>query len=121
MSSLGYPDQHFVNAALGWLDLHATAEARAELQRITTVNACHPEVLEVWWRIHAAERHWDEALRIADIFRAQVVDSTNRSFVFEITGAPSKIDSFIELMRPLGLVEVSRTGVAAISRGPEAM
>ena len=66
MSSLGYPDQHFVNAALGWLDLHATAEARAELQRITTVNACHPEVLEVWWRIHAAERHWDEALRIAE-------------------------------------------------------
>ena len=67
MSSLGYPDQHFVNAALGWLDLHATAEARAELQRITTVNACHPEVLEVWWRIHAAERHWDEALRIAEM------------------------------------------------------
>src|SRR6202012_3612124 len=62
-----------------------------------------------------------EALRMADAFRARPVDTTHSSFVFEITGAPHKIDSFIELMRPLGLVEVSRTGVAAISRGPEAM
>jgi len=62
-----------------------------------------------------------EALRMADAFRARPVDTTHSSFVFEITGAPSKIDSFIELMRPLGLVDVSRTGVAAISRGPEAM
>jgi acetolactate synthase-1/3 small subunit len=62
-----------------------------------------------------------EALRMADAFRARAVDTTHTSFVFEITGAPSKIDSFIELMRPLGLVDVSRTGVAAISRGPEAM
>jgi acetolactate synthase-1/3 small subunit len=62
-----------------------------------------------------------EALRMADAFRARPVDTTHASFVFEITGAPSKIDSFIDLMRPLGLVEVSRTGVAAISRGPEAM
>jgi acetolactate synthase I/III small subunit len=62
-----------------------------------------------------------EALRIADSFRARPVDTTHTSFVFEITGAPSKLDSFIDLMRPLGLVEVSRTGVAAISRGPEAM
>jgi acetolactate synthase-1/3 small subunit len=62
-----------------------------------------------------------EALRMADAFRARPVDTTHTSFVFEITGAPSKIDSFIELMRPLGLVDVSRTGVAAISRGPEAM
>ncbi|MDE1988080.1 MAG: acetolactate synthase small subunit [Alphaproteobacteria bacterium] len=62
-----------------------------------------------------------EALRMADAFRARPVDTTHTSFVFEITGAPSKIDSFIDLMRPLGLVEVSRTGVAAISRGPDAM
>src|ERR1700742_1341231 len=62
-----------------------------------------------------------EALRMADAFRARPVDTTHSSFVFEITGAPSKIDSFVELMRPLGLVEISRTGVAAISRGPEAM
>ena len=62
-----------------------------------------------------------EALRMADAFRARPVDTTHTSFVFEITGAPAKIDSFIELMRPLGLVDISRTGVAAISRGPEAM
>jgi acetolactate synthase I/III small subunit len=62
-----------------------------------------------------------EALRMADAFRARPVDTTHASFVFEITGAPAKIDSFIELMRPLGLVEISRTGVAAISRGPDAM
>jgi len=62
-----------------------------------------------------------EALRMADAFRARPVDTTHTSFVFEITGAKSKIDSFIDLMRPLGLVEVSRTGVAAISRGPQSM
>jgi acetolactate synthase-1/3 small subunit len=62
-----------------------------------------------------------EALRMADAFRARPVDTTHTSFVFEITGAPGKIDSFIDLMRPLGLVDVSRTGVAAISRGPESM
>lgn len=62
-----------------------------------------------------------EALRMADAFRARPVDTTHTSFVFEITGAPSKIDSFIDLMRPLGLVDVSRTGVAAISRGSESM
>ncbi|HSS12249.1 MAG TPA: acetolactate synthase small subunit [Rhizomicrobium sp.] len=62
-----------------------------------------------------------EALRMADAFRARPVDTTQSSFVFEITGSPAKIDSFVDLMRPLGLVDVSRTGVAAISRGPEAM
>ena len=62
-----------------------------------------------------------EALRLADAFRARVIDATNESFVFELTGATDKIDSFVNLMLPLGLVEVSRTGVAAISRGPEGM
>ncbi|AAW60857.1 MULTISPECIES: acetolactate synthase small subunit [Gluconobacter] len=59
-----------------------------------------------------------EALRIADSFRARPVDTTAMSFVFELTGSPEKIDAFIELMRPLGLAEVSRTGIAAIGRGP---
>jgi len=58
-----------------------------------------------------------EALRLAEIFRANVVDSTLQSFVFEMTGAPSKIDAFAELMRPLGLTEIARTGVAALARG----
>jgi len=62
-----------------------------------------------------------EAMRVSQVFRAKALDTTHSSFVFEITGAPSKIDAYVELMRPLGLVEVSRTGVAAISRGAEAM
>jgi acetolactate synthase I/III small subunit len=62
-----------------------------------------------------------EALRLADAFRARVVDASQDSFVFELTGKPDKVDQFITLMVPLGLVEVARTGVAAISRGPEAM
>ena len=59
-----------------------------------------------------------ESLRLADIFRAKAIDSTIESFVFEITGSPEKLDAFINLMEPLGLVDVSRTGVVAISRGP---
>jgi acetolactate synthase I/III small subunit len=62
-----------------------------------------------------------ESLRIADIFRARVVDSTNDSFVFELTGASEKLNAFVELMKPLGLVDVSRTGVVAISRGSDAL
>ena len=62
-----------------------------------------------------------EALRLADAFRARVIDASTESFVFEITGATDKIESFIALMLPLGLVEVSRTGVVAIGRGPEGM
>ena len=58
-----------------------------------------------------------EALRIAEIFRANVIDTGHESFVFEVTGAPSKIDKFLNLMRPLGLVELSRTGVLSITRG----
>ena len=58
-----------------------------------------------------------EALRLADVFRANVVDSTLMSFTFELTGPPEKIDAFAELMRPLGLSEIARTGVAALSRG----
>jgi len=60
-----------------------------------------------------------ESLRLADIFWARVVDSTIESFVFEITGSTEKLDSFINLMEPLGLVDVSRTGIVAISRGAE--
>jgi len=62
-----------------------------------------------------------EALRLADAFRARVIDAGPQSFVFEVTGASEKIESFIALMIPIGLVEVSRTGVVAIGRGPEGM
>jgi acetolactate synthase-1/3 small subunit len=62
-----------------------------------------------------------EALRIADIFRAKVMDSTTNSFVFEVTGAPDKIDAFLDLMRPIGMVELCRTGSIAVSRGGDSM
>ena len=58
-----------------------------------------------------------EALRLADAFRARVIDASTESFIFELTGATDKLDAFLDLMRPLGLAEVSRTGVAAIARG----
>ncbi|MDJ0512570.1 MAG: acetolactate synthase small subunit [Methyloceanibacter sp.] len=62
-----------------------------------------------------------EALRLAEAFRAQVIDASLEHFVFQITGRQSKIEQFVVLMAPLGLIEVCRTGVAAIGRGPERM
>ena len=62
-----------------------------------------------------------ESLRLADAFRARVIDTTTGSFTFEITGNSEKIDAFVDLMKPLGLVDVSRTGVVAIRRGAEGM
>ncbi len=60
-----------------------------------------------------------EALLVADVFRAKVVDTTTSSFIFELTGTPEKIDGFVALMRELGLVEVGRTGIVGMIRGPE--
>ena len=62
-----------------------------------------------------------ESLRVADIFRARVIDSSGQSFIFELTGSAEKLDAFINLMKPLGLVEVSRTGAVAILRGAKAL
>ena len=62
-----------------------------------------------------------ESLRIADVFRARVIDSTTQSFVFELTGSTEKLNAFVNLMEPLGLVEVSRTGVVAIARGDKGL
>jgi acetolactate synthase-1/3 small subunit len=72
-------------------------------------------------KVRGKGEHRMEALRLADAFRARVIDATTESFVFEITGASDKIESFINLMLPIGLVEVARTGVVAIGRGPEGM
>src|ERR1700688_1088664 len=72
-------------------------------------------------KVRGKGEHRVEALRLADAFRARVIDATTESFVFEITGASDKIDQFVNLMLPVGLVEVSRTGVVAISRGAEGM
>ncbi|HWT30771.1 MAG TPA: acetolactate synthase small subunit, partial [Propylenella sp.] len=62
-----------------------------------------------------------EALRLADAFKAEVVDATTEHFIFELTGRTTKIEQFIAIMQPMGLVEVCRTGVAAMGRGAEAM
>ena len=70
-------------------------------------------------KVKASGNRRVESLRIADIFRARAIDSTGGSFVFEISGSTEKLDAFIGLMEPLGLVDVSRTGVAAIARGME--
>ena len=72
-------------------------------------------------KVHGTGDHRSEALRLAEAFRAKVIDATIESFIFELTGSPTKIDDFVELMRPIGLVEVSRTGVAAITRGAKGM
>ncbi len=72
-------------------------------------------------KVRGKGEHRTEALRLAEAFRARVIDATTESFIFELSGAPKKIDDFVELMRPIGLVEVSRTGVAAITRGAAAM
>jgi acetolactate synthase-1/3 small subunit len=70
-------------------------------------------------KVRSAGHERIEALRVSEIFRAKVIDTTLESFIFELTGASDKIDAFVELMRPIGLVEISRTGVLSIHRGPE--
>jgi acetolactate synthase-1/3 small subunit len=72
-------------------------------------------------KVRGAGERRVEALRLSDAFRARVIDATTESFVFELTGKSDKIDQFVGLMLPLGLVEVSRTGIVAITRGPEGM
>jgi acetolactate synthase-1/3 small subunit len=104
-------------------------QIKLQLERLVPVHRVHDltaedEPLErelALIKVKGTGEHRSETLRLADAFRAQVVDATTESFVFEVTGKPSKIDSFIALMVPLGLVEVVRTGLAAISRGPEGM
>ncbi|MGY8999273.1 MAG: acetolactate synthase small subunit [Rhodospirillales bacterium] len=103
------------------------AQIRAQLERLVPVRAVSdltvdgPSVERELALIKVSSKGESrvESLRIADIFRAHVVDSTNTSFVFEIVGSTEKLNAFIKLMKPLGLVDVSRTGVVAISRGPE--
>ncbi len=99
----------------------------AQLGRIVPVHEVHDLTVEsstverelALLKVTGAGDKRVEALRLADIFRANAVDSTLESFIFEITGTPEKIDAFADLMRPLGLVEIARTGVAALSRGAE--
>ncbi|MEM6780645.1 MAG: acetolactate synthase small subunit [Pseudomonadota bacterium] len=83
-----------------------------------TVEGAHVERELALIKIIATGEKRIEALRIADIFRARVVDSSLESFIFEVTGTTEKITAFIDLMRPLGLANIGRTGVAAMMRGP---
>jgi acetolactate synthase-1/3 small subunit len=101
-------------------------QIKAQLGRLVPVHSVHDLTVEgphiarelALIKVAGSGEKRVESLRIADIFRARAVDSTIQSFVFELTGAPEKINAFVELMKPLGLVDVSRTGVVAISRGP---
>ena len=82
-----------------------------------TAEGAHVERELALVKVKGTGDHRIEALRLAEVYRARVVDATISSFVFEVTGGTDKIDKFLELMREVGLVEVARTGVAAISRG----
>lgn len=100
-------------------------QIKAQLGRMVPVHEVHDLTVEgpsverelALFKVSGTGEKRVEALRLADIFRANVVDSTLESFVFEITGTPQKVDAFAELMRPLGLREMARTGVAALARG----
>jgi acetolactate synthase-1/3 small subunit len=100
-------------------------QIKAQLSRLVPVHAVrdltsegpHVERELVLIKMAGTGEKRIESLRLADIFRARVVDSTIESFVFEMTGSTEKLNAFINLMEPLGLVDVSRTGVVAISRG----
>ena len=100
-------------------------QIKAQLERMVIVHAVNDLTVEgpsvqrelALFKVKGSGEHRIEALRLAEIFRANVVDSTLESFVFEMTGTPEKVDAFAELMRPLGLIEVARTGVAALARG----
>jgi len=100
-------------------------QIKAQLNRIVPVHDVHDLTVEgasverelAMLKVRGSGEKRVEAMRLAGIFRAAVVDTTLESFVFEITGTPEKIDAFVDLMRPLGLTEIARTGVAAIQRG----
>ncbi len=97
----------------------AQLERLVPVHRVTDLTAGrHLERELALIKVQASGEKRLESLRLADIFRARAVDSTDRSFVFELVGSTEKLDDFIQLLRPLGLVNVSRTGVVAISRGP---
>lgn len=100
----------------------------AQLERLVPVHkvtdlteaGAHVERELALVKVKGTGDHRIEALRLAEVYRARVVDATIGSFVFEVTGGREKINKFVELMRELGLVEVARTGIVAISRGAEA-
>ena len=101
--------------------IHAQLERLVPVHKVIDLTEAGPHIERelALIKVSGKGEHRVEALRVADVFRAKVVDTTTGSFIFELTGPPDKIDSFIALMRELGLVEVGRTGVVGMMRGPE--
>ncbi len=101
--------------------IHAHLERLVPVHKVVDLSENGPHVERELALIKVAGKGDSrvEALRVADVFRAKVVDTTTASFIFELTGTPEKIDSFIAIMRELGLVEVGRTGIVGMTRGPE--
>ena len=101
--------------------IRAQLERLVPVHKVTDLTELGPYVERelALIKVSGKGEHRVEALRLADVFRAKVVDTTTSSFIFELTGAPEKIDSFVTLMRELGLVEVGRTGVVGMIRGAE--
>jgi acetolactate synthase-1/3 small subunit len=99
--------------------IKAQLDRLVPVHRVADLSSAGPHIAREMALIKVIARGEDrvEALRMAEAFRARVIDATLDSFIFEMTGGTDKLDAFIELMRPLGLAEVSRTGVAAIARG----
>lgn len=100
----------------------AQLERLVPVHKVTDLTAFGPHVERelALVKVAGTGEHRIEALRLAEVYRARVVDATTSSFVFEVTGGVEKLDKFVELMRDLGLVEVARTGIVAIARGAEA-
>jgi acetolactate synthase-1/3 small subunit len=100
----------------------AQLERLVPVHKVTdlTVQGAHVERELALVKVQGTGDKRIEALRLADVYRARVVDATTSSFVFEVTGGIEKITKFVELMNEVGLIEVARTGIVAISRGREA-
>ncbi|WP_066556884.1 acetolactate synthase small subunit [Croceicoccus bisphenolivorans] len=99
--------------------IHAQLERLIPVHKVADLTELGPHVERELALVKVAGKGDNrvEALRLADVYRAKVVDSTTGSFIFEITGTPEKIDAFVALMRELGLVEVGRTGIVGMMRG----
>ncbi|NNC59246.1 MAG: acetolactate synthase small subunit [Erythrobacter sp.] len=103
--------------------IHAQLERLVPVHRVVDLTEAGPHVERelALVKVSGTGEKRVEALRLADIFRARPVDTTTESFIFEITGPPDKVESFVALMRELGLVEVGRTGIVGMMRGAEAI
>ncbi len=106
---------------------HVVEQIKKLLERMVPVHKVHDLTVEgahverelALLKVAASAENRQAALKTADMFRAKVIDSTPESFVFEMTGEARTIDEFISMMQPLGLTEICRTGIAAVSRGKQ--